>query len=76
MIREHLQDNASPLPLARNLLRWLARPAERTDFYGHVRRVRHLCGNQGVWERTAQAVLDMVPVPNNPGVETASRNGD
>jgi lipid-A-disaccharide synthase len=76
MIREHLQDNASPLPLARNLLRWLARPAERTEFYGHVRRVRQMCGNQGVWERTAQAVLDMVPVPDHSGVETASGNGD
>ena len=60
MIREHLQDNASPLPLARNLLRWVSRPAERQKFYGHVRRVRQLCGQQGVWERTAQAVLDMI----------------
>ena len=60
MVREHLQENASPLPLARSLLRWVARPAERQEFYGHVRRVRHLCGQQGVWDRTAQAVLDMV----------------
>ena len=29
MVREHIQDQASPLPLARSLLRWLARPAER-----------------------------------------------
>ncbi len=59
MIREHLQDHASPLPLARNLLRWVARPAERQDFYGHVRRLRQLCGKQGVWDRTAAAVLEM-----------------
>jgi lipid-A-disaccharide synthase len=59
MVREHVQGNASPLPLARSLLRWLARPAERQDFYGHVRRVRQLCGQQGVWDRTARAILDM-----------------
>ena len=34
MVREHVQDAAAPLPLARSLLRWLARPAERQDFYG------------------------------------------
>jgi lipid-A-disaccharide synthase len=61
MVREHLQEHASPLPLARSLLRWLARPAERQDFYGHVRRVRQLCGQQGVWGRTAEALLDMIP---------------
>jgi len=60
MIREHVQDDASPLPLAESLLRWLARPAERQEFYGHVRRLRQLCGPQGVWERTAAALLDMV----------------
>ncbi len=60
MVREHLQDQASPLPLARSLLRWVARPAERQEFYGHVRRIRHLCGQQGVWDRTAQAILDMM----------------
>lgn len=66
VIREHLQDHASPLPLARSLLRWLARPAERQEFYGHVRRIRQLCGQQGVWDRTAQAILDMIP-PNERG---------
>jgi lipid-A-disaccharide synthase len=59
MVREHLQDAASPLPLSRNLLRWLARPAERQDFYGHVRRLRQMCGRPGVWERTAAAILEM-----------------
>jgi lipid-A-disaccharide synthase len=61
MVREHLQGAAAPLPLARNLLRWLTRPAERVEFYGHVRRVRKLCGPPGVWDRTARAVLDMLP---------------
>lgn len=59
VIREHLQDDASPLPLSRNLLRWLARPAERQNFYAHVRRLREMCGGPGVWQRTAQAILDM-----------------
>ena len=75
MIREHLQENASPLPLARNLLRWVSRPAERQEFYGHVRRVRHLCGQQGVWDRTAQALLDMASPAANSKVETASGKG-
>ncbi|MEN8007464.1 MAG: lipid-A-disaccharide synthase [Candidatus Krumholzibacteriota bacterium] len=75
MVREHLQDNASPLPLARNLLRWLSRPAEREGFYNHVRRVRQLCGRQGVWERTARAVLDMIPAEAGAQAETASGNG-
>ncbi len=61
MVREHLQDAVSPLPMARSLLRWLARPAERQDFYGHVRSLRQVCGPQGVWDRTARAALDMLP---------------
>jgi lipid-A-disaccharide synthase len=61
MVREHIQNQATPLPLARNLLRWLARPSEREDFYVNVRRLRHLCGQAGVWDRTARAVLDMLP---------------
>ena len=61
MVREHVQENATPLPLARSLLRWLARPAERQDFYGHVRRIRKLCGQQGVWDRTAAALCEMLP---------------
>ncbi len=61
MVREHVQNQASPLPLARNLLRWIARPSEREEFYGDVRRLRQMCGQQGVWIRTAQAILDMMP---------------
>ena len=72
MIREHLQDQASPLPLARSLLRWLARPVERQEFFGHVRRVRKLCGQQGVWERTAQAIVDMIPPSKRGELERTS----
>jgi len=57
LVREHLQDDASPLPLSRSLLRWLGRPSERQEFYGHVRRLRSLCGKPGVWRRTAEAIL-------------------
>jgi lipid-A-disaccharide synthase len=59
LVREHLQDDASPLPLSRSLLRWLARPSERQEFYGQVRRLREMCGRPGVWERTAEAILAM-----------------
>ena len=57
VVREHLQGQVAPLPLARSLLRWLARPQERKGFYEAVREVRSLCGPPGVWERTAADVL-------------------
>jgi len=57
IVREHFQEDAAPLPLARNLLRWLARPAERQVFWGDVRQLRQLCGERGVWERTARELL-------------------
>ena len=75
MVREHLQGQASPLPLARSLLRWMVRPAERQEFYGHVRRIRQMCGQQGVWNRTAAAILDMMPPTEHrePGTTSGSR---
>ncbi len=60
LIREHLQENAAPLPLARDLLRWLARPAERQEFYRGVRSLRKMCGKPGVWERTAHTALEIM----------------
>ena len=60
LVREHIQDEAAPLPVATDLVRWVARPAERQEFYGGVRRLRAACGRPGVWERTARAVLDLV----------------
>ena len=59
MVREHVQGDAAPLPVSNGLVRWVARPAERRDFYGAARRLRALCGRAGVWERTAAAVLDL-----------------
>lgn len=60
LVREHLQENAAPLPLARDLLRWLARPSERQEFYQGVRQLRKLCGMPGVWDRTALTALELV----------------
>lgn len=60
LVREHLQENAAPLPLARDLLRWMARPAERQSFYHGVRKLRNICGAPGVWERTAREALEMM----------------
>ncbi|MFT5232406.1 MAG: lipid-A-disaccharide synthase [Candidatus Krumholzibacteriia bacterium] len=59
IIREHVQDEAAPLPLARNILRWLARPVERQTYYRDVHELRDLCGNDGVWERTAREILQL-----------------
>lgn len=56
-VREHIQDDAAPLPVAAGLVRWVARPDERRAFYGAARRLRALCGRPGVWDRTARAVL-------------------
>lgn len=60
-VREHLQDEASPLPVARDLLSWLARPADRQAYYADVRRLRRLCGEPGAWERAADAALRLLP---------------
>ena len=57
MIREHIQGAASPLPLARGLMRWVGRPNERQRFYQDARKLRDLCGTAGVWRRTAGALL-------------------
>lgn len=60
LVREHVQEAASPLPLARDLMRWVARPNERQDFYRDVRALRQLCGQAGVWDRTAEALLSFL----------------
>lgn len=68
MVREHVQDEALPLPLARELLGWLGRPADRQSFYGEVRRLRQSCGAPGAWERAADAALGLLHGgPADPG---------
>jgi len=59
IVREHIQDEATPLPLARSLLRWLARPVERQTFYRDVHQLRDLCGGNGVWRKTAREILKL-----------------
>lgn len=59
-VREHVQDEASPLPLARDLLTWLARPADRQAFYSDMRQLRRACGEPGAWERAADAAMAML----------------
>lgn len=65
-VREHVQDEASPLPLARELLSWLARPADRQTFYAEVRRLRQLCGPPGAWDRAAEAALKLMDGQRRP----------
>ena len=60
IVREHVQDQALPLPLARSLLRWLGRPEGREAYYGACDRLRKLCGPPGVWTRTAAEILDFL----------------
>ncbi len=59
VIRENIQQDATPLPLAMNLLRWIARPSERQEFYSSSRVLRDQCGKPGVWRRTARAVIEL-----------------
>ena len=57
LVLEHVQDQVAPLPLVRSLLRWVARPERRHEFYAGCDRLRERCGPGGVWERTAAAIL-------------------
>lgn len=57
VVREHIQDAAAPLPLARAVSRWIAHPDERRDYLEQVCSLRGLCGEAGVWRRTAEAIL-------------------
>ena len=60
LVRENLQEQAAPLPLARNLMRWLARPSERQSYHAGVGRLRQICGMPGVWRRAAGDILNFL----------------
>ncbi len=60
LVREHLQSDASPVPLARALLQWVAVAQSRQAFYNETRRLRSLCGEPGVWRRASEAILDFL----------------
>lgn len=70
VVREHLQEQATPLPLVRQLLRWLARPNERRAFYKDAKHLRRQCGKPGVWNRTAEAVLEFGREQTRPGASS------
>jgi hypothetical protein len=46
--------------MVRGLFEWLRDGAARTRFYGEVDRLRRLCGEPGVWQRTANALLELI----------------
>ncbi len=71
MVREHIQEDAAPLPMARDLLRWVSRPSEREQFYRSARKLRKQCGEAGVWQRTARAMLGL----DNPTTDALAGQG-
>jgi len=60
-VPEHLQEQVTPAALARGLLRWARDPLARHGFYAGVRRLHERCGAPGVWERTAEEILALLP---------------
>ncbi len=60
VVREHIQEGAAPLPLARGLQSWVDRPRDRETFFAHARDLRQRCGEPGVWRRTARALVDLL----------------
>lgn len=60
VVREHVQDQVLPLPLARSLLRWLVHVERRETFYAACDRLRERCGPPGVWPRTAAGILEFI----------------
>lgn len=67
MVREHLQGAAKPLPLANAVMSWVASREERERFADRARRLRALCGEPGVWERAADALLDFLAAQRREG---------
>jgi lipid-A-disaccharide synthase len=59
-IREHVQDDLAPVPLARSLLSWVGDPESRRRFHQRARRLRELCGPPGVWRRAAREIIDFL----------------
>jgi lipid-A-disaccharide synthase len=60
LAREHIQGQATPLSVSRALMNWLSLPQARHAFYQDARWLRELCGEPGVWRRTAAAILDFL----------------
>jgi lipid-A-disaccharide synthase len=67
MVREHLQDQAKPLPLANAVMSWVTAREDRERFADRARRLRASCGDPGVWERAADALLDFLATRRREG---------
>jgi lipid-A-disaccharide synthase len=60
MVREHLQGGAKPLPLANAVMSWVGQVEGRDQFTSQARRLRSLCGEAGIWDRAAVAILELL----------------
>lgn len=60
MVREHLQGEATPDAVLADLRDWLGNTARRRRHAEHLDRLRALLGPPGCWDRTADAVLDLL----------------
>jgi lipid-A-disaccharide synthase len=60
MVREHVQEDVSPVLLAQSLLKWVNVAQARTTFYNDARRLRQMCGQSGVWQRAATSILEFL----------------
>ena len=60
MVREHVQEDVTPISLAQSILKWVNVAQARTTFYNDARRLRQMCGQPGVWQRAATAILEFL----------------
>lgn len=60
LVPEHIQADADPTHLANSLLTLLNTPGRREEFYQGCDDLRLRCGEPGVWERAADAILPLL----------------
>ncbi len=60
MVREHVQAGAKPLPMANAVMSWVGQTEAREHFTEQARQLRNLCGDAGIWERAAAAILQLL----------------
>ena len=60
MVREHVQEGAKPLPMANAVMSWVGQTEAREHFTEQARRLRSLCGEAGIWDRAAAAILELL----------------
>jgi len=59
MVREHVQGEARPGPVAADLASWLDLTSRRRRYAENVAVLRRRLGPPGFWERTARSILDL-----------------